>query len=154
MIYTNVTSLITAWIKPPFLEKLFSLTHVTVFVPHLQAAAHPSGLPPNLPPAPISFPSPSTRIGTRALQTKNSRHHLAFALLSTTHSLPFWSGGRGGRGIRKSVQSHGTAVSHSLNCALWSSIQYPEVARVLLNHGTDTNAQDNNNQTVSHLSLL
>ena len=86
MIHTNVTSLITAWIKPPFLEKLFSVTHVTVFVPHLQAAAHPSGLPPNFLPAPVSFFSPSTRIGTRALKAENSCRYLAFALLSTTHS--------------------------------------------------------------------
>ena len=37
---------------------------------------------------------------------------------------------------------------------LGSSIQYPEVARVLLNHGADANAQDNSNQTVLHLPLL
>ena len=36
MIHTNMTSLITAWMKPTFLERLLSVTHVTVFVPHLQ----------------------------------------------------------------------------------------------------------------------
>ena len=35
-IYTNMTSLINAWMKPTFLEWLFSVMHVTVFVPHLQ----------------------------------------------------------------------------------------------------------------------
>ena len=55
------------------------------------------------------------------------RRHLASAVLSTAHSLPFWSGGRGGRGIRKSVQSHGTAVSHSLHCALGAAYSTREL---------------------------